>query len=271
MASAQEPLHVNEEAPTSRPRLLTAGKPMSSKLQWYQPPRRRYTRRELLADRIVNFAGAGLAWVGAPALGYASWAAGDEPTKQLGFWAHGLGLVTMLTCSALYHHWAWDWVNSHHLLSLDHIGISAMIMGCYAPVMQQCRCLDILAFVCALGIGGWMIEVWKFTAGRHDLSGGPGGWKMLDVAHVVRYLVMGWACVPAFPRILQYLPGHAAFLAVIGGVLYTTGIFVFVQGNLEFHMAIWHAKVVVASTCFYLANYLVLVGLSSDGTGTMLP
>jgi len=250
-----------DEAPTSRPHLFT-GEPLSAKLQWYTPPRRPYSRRELLADRIVNFTGAALAWIGTPILGFASWGAGDAAGKQLGFWCHGVGLITMLTCSALYHHWAWQWAKSHELLSLDHIGISTMIMGCYIPMMQYSGCTAVLVFVVVLGFCGYAIELLKFFFPKRcaSWSGGPGKWSALDVIHIIRYLVMGWSCAPVLPRLVSTLPAASCWLTLVGGLLYTIGVFVFIQGNLEFHMAIWHAKVLVASTCFYMSNLLFLVG-----------
>mmetsp|Transcript_118318 Transcript_118318/g.339536 ORF Transcript_118318/g.339536 Transcript_118318/m.339536 type:complete len:310 (+) Transcript_118318:165-1094(+) len=242
--------------PTSRPHLLGSD-PLHAKLQWYSPPRRKYSRRELLADRIVNFTGAGLSWVAAPSLAYTSWAAGDSLKKQFCFWLHGFGLITMLTCSALYHHWSWDWVKAQQLLSLDHIGISSMIMGSYAPMMFACDCPRTFFLVCSLGVIGWITE-----AARHRLNCGNGSasWSTLDKLHVVRYLVMGWALVPVLPLVIRMLPTAALWLIAIGGILYTVGVGFFVHGDLEFHLPIWHSKVVLASACFYFANLLVLAG-----------
>lgn len=248
----------------TRPHLLADG-PLDARLQWYTPPRRSYSRRELLADRIVNFSGAVLSWVGTPILGFASWAAGDPVPKQVGFWAHGAGMVTMLTCSALYHHWSWNWAKSQRLLSLDHLGISTMIMGCYIPVMQYCDCIKTLLFVCTLGVLGWLMEAYKLVSGRQDLSGGGGKWSWFDVAHIVRYVVMGWTCIVVFPW-MRKMPMEALALSGVGGTLYTAGICIFIQGNLEFHLAIWHVLVLIASLCFYLSNILALVGSSADGS-----
>lgn len=235
---------------------------MSSTVQWYVPPRRPYTRRELLADRIVNFSGAGLALLATPVLGYASWAAGDSSVKQLGFWMQGFGMIIMLTCSALYHLWAWHWDWSYHLLSLDHVGISAMIMGCYVPLMLWCGCFRVLAFVCLLGLFGWLTEAYKVAAGAHDKGAGPAGWGILDVAHVIRYLIMGWACAPVMPYMSLVMPELAKVLIECGGAFCCIGLVIFIQGKLEFHLAIWHFFILIASGCFYAANLLTLVGHS---------
>ena len=85
--------------------------------------------------------------------------------------------------------------------------------------------------------------------------------SLIEIIHIVRYVVMGWACVAVMPSLLVQLPTQVLQMMFGGGVLYTAGIFVFVQDKLEFHRAIWHATVLAASTIFYLSNLLGLVGL----------
>lgn len=274
MAAAEpkfEPGHTSFTiaAPSEPPALLV--RPFATRLQWYSPPRREYSRRELLADRIVNFSGAGFSWLATCIIGYASWAAGDTIIKQCSFWAQGLGMIVMLNCSALYHHWSWDWKASQKLLCLDHFGISFMIMGCYTPMMLQCSCYRILVFVLFLGFLGVGMEGWKLVRGSSNRSGGADGtWNTIDIIHVVRYVTMGWACVLAFPTMGKELPHNAITLAVIGGLLYTSGILVFIQGRREFHMAIWHLMVLVASLCFYSSNLFCLVGFDSDADSSSI-
>lgn len=260
--SDDDPLDMAKGEWTTRPRLL-GGEPLFLPLQWYIPPRRPYTRRELLADRIVNFSGMIFAWIATPILGYASYKAGDDTSTQLAFWAHGFGLITMLTCSALYHYWAWQWSKSHNLLSLDYIGISAMIMGSYAPMMVICGCSRILAFVWAVGLMCWSIEAYKLVVGPGQVGGGPGKWGKMDIFQVVCYLVMGWACLPVMPTLIRMLPIPVMLLSVVGGVLYTSGVGFLVSGQLEHHMPIWHSFVLAASLCFYCSNLFFLVGLGS--------
>eukprot|EP00930_Biecheleria_cincta_P029848 TRINITY_DN20709_c0_g3_i1.p1 TRINITY_DN20709_c0_g3~~TRINITY_DN20709_c0_g3_i1.p1 ORF type:complete len:280 (-),score=37.39 TRINITY_DN20709_c0_g3_i1:109-948(-) len=245
---------------TKRPNILD-GQPLSQQLQYYMPPRRPYSRRELLADRAVNFAGAGLAWFAALFLVHRSWAANDSTAKLVCFCLHGAGLIIMLNCSALYHFWAWDWARSEQLLSLDHIGISAMIVGCYGPFMQHCGCYKVLSFVCFLGLAVLPMEAAKLQwRKRVESDGSSGNWSAIDIAHIIRYLVMGWACVVVLPTMRQEIPSGALVAAVTGGLLYSFGIVFFVYQKLEFHLPIWHGAVLLASASFYLANLLELCG-----------
>eukprot|EP00927_Polykrikos_kofoidii_P062876 TRINITY_DN57674_c0_g1_i1.p1 TRINITY_DN57674_c0_g1~~TRINITY_DN57674_c0_g1_i1.p1 ORF type:complete len:287 (+),score=33.66 TRINITY_DN57674_c0_g1_i1:67-927(+) len=242
--------------------------PMLTKLQWYVPPKRLYSRRELLADRLVNFSGAGLSWLATPLLGFLSWSHGDPISMQLGFWTYGFGLITMLNCSALYHYWCWDWRHSRQLLTLDHLGISAVIMGTYTPIMIYCRGFKILAVVYTLGVLGLLLEGLelvrlRFREGRSVLDRDAStGWNCLDWFHVVRYLVMGWAVVPILPFLFHHVPSAACYMMVTGGLLYTFGVIMFIREKTEFHQVIWHTTVLAASVCFYLANVVGLVGMA---------
>mmetsp|Transcript_30416 Transcript_30416/g.70561 ORF Transcript_30416/g.70561 Transcript_30416/m.70561 type:complete len:134 (-) Transcript_30416:57-458(-) len=132
-------------------------------------------------------------------------------------------------------------------------------MGCYTPLMQYCDCNGVLILVFALGIIGFITEAWRLFFGGEG-KGGSGSWGVVDIMHLFRYLVMGWACLPYFPLMAKTLPYGALVLTIIGGLLYTVGIPFFVKGDLEFHLPIWHTKVLLASACFYFSSILVLVG-----------
>lgn len=174
----------------------------------------------------------------------------------------GIGMITMLSCSAYYHYHSWNWKRVRSLYSLDHIGISAMIMGSYAPLMIQCGCYKILAFVWILGAIGLSTEIYRLlqTVEENELCGRVGQWTPMDWANLVRYLLMGWAILPALPSVMGAFPNLALGLIVAGGLLYTGGIPFLIASGLEFHTAIWHSFVLVASICFYLPNVLVLAG-----------
>lgn len=244
------------EAPTKAPALLD-GKRLAERLQWYPPPTRPHSRRELLADHLVNFLGVVLALLGTPILGYMSWLAGDRALKQLGFWVFGAGTVTMLTCSALFHHWSWHWRSAKTLLGLDHVGINAMIMGCYTPVMIEVEGFGVLALVWSLGAYGIVVEGF----GIEKLSGGGSGpVTCCAILHIVRYLVMGWSILLIFTRVMSDTPQAAWVGLIVGGTFYSVGVVFHLWKALEFHQSIWHAFVLIASICLYTVNMCALVG-----------
>jgi len=239
------------------------------RMQWYMPPRRPYSRRELLADRTVNFLGAGLSWVAAAALCFMSWSLSDPALKQFCFLANGIGLITMLNCSAIYHYCCWNWPLANRLYSLDHIGISCMIMGSYAPLMFQCNAIVTLIFVWVLGGAGLLMEFRKLCcASTREHSDRAGQWTLEDRLNLVRYLLMGWAVLPVMPTAAHILPPLAVGGFIAGGLLFTGGVGFFVNSRCEFHLALWHLCVLCASICFYLINLLCLAGYSTpSGNG----
>ena len=69
---------------------------------------------------------------------------------------------------------AWDWRYAQQLLCLDHIGISAMISGCYCPIMLQSGCFRVLAFVCMLGLAVVPMEVIRLYQISRESVGSDG-------------------------------------------------------------------------------------------------
>jgi hemolysin III len=207
----------------------------------------------------VNFGGAGLSWFGLCLIAIMSASAGDSATQQIGYIVHGLGLVGMLNASALYHYFCWDWSYAEFLYCFDKIGINLMIVGCYTPVCLQCSAFRILAFVCSLGAMGLSTEV-AHLCGYKCAANSSSSWSLVEIFNLVRYVLMGWAIVFVAPVVIKAFPPPALYLALTGGLLYTVGIVFFVQGSLEFHLAIWHSFVLCASVCFYVLNAAFLVG-----------
>ncbi|CAE8586553.1 unnamed protein product [Polarella glacialis] len=191
----------------------------------------------------------------------------DSLLKQMGFAASSFGFIAMTGCSTLYHRRAWDRSADGWLLSLDHFGISFMIMGSYAPLMLQANCMRILVFVWAVGIGGLLMEALRHTKPCGTADAETKGkesqalWSVIDIIHLVRYVVMGWAIVAAWSD-MAIFPQHTLNLAIGGGLCFTLGIPFFVSGCLEFHLAVWHAFVLAGSICFFLLDYQDIVGVA---------
>merc|ERR1719359_121128 len=126
--------------------------------------------------------------------------------------------------------------------------------------MQQCGAYKVFAFVCLLGFAVGPMEVIRLRQVNQKAPDEPSkGWSCIDILHIIRYLVMGWACLVILPTMLAVIPVSALKAILAGGVCYTSGVFFFVQQKIEFHLAIWHSFVLFASVCFYLSNLLVLV------------
>merc|ERR1719238_1531427 len=139
-------------------------------------------------------------------------------TQFVGFFVFCIGLITMLTFSALFHSLSCHWRITRKLLYLDHIGIDAMIMGCYTPIAIHYGSLRILAFVLFLGTFGIIMEIAQFFTGRHKMDGGGDNSKVLFV-RIVRYLVMGWSIAVIAPKLGSIASPAVVHLLLGGGCL----------------------------------------------------
>eukprot|EP00927_Polykrikos_kofoidii_P031160 TRINITY_DN26826_c0_g1_i1.p1 TRINITY_DN26826_c0_g1~~TRINITY_DN26826_c0_g1_i1.p1 ORF type:complete len:731 (+),score=66.83 TRINITY_DN26826_c0_g1_i1:123-2315(+) len=240
-----------EEMPQQFSGSLLDGK-LSERIQWYEPPSRPYSRRELLADRFVHIVGICFALSFLPALCISCMAAGVRRETMLAVLAFTTFSIVMFGCSAAYHFMSCDWQNTNMLQSLDHVGINLMIMGAFATPAVQCNSYGILAFVWPLGIAGILLEVWRLIAiqscPRH----------FIESTHVLRYLIMGWGIVAAEPWCYESIPPLAIQLALLAGTLYTIGVPFLLRCEFEFHIAIWHAFVVAGTICCLLAHVELL-------------
>jgi hemolysin III len=64
---------------------------------------------------------------------------------------------------------------------------------------------------------------------------------------------MGWAGLLIFLPLSRRLPPGAIVLLVVGGMLYTAGVVFHRWHQLKYQNAIWHAFVLAASVCHFLA------------------
>ena len=75
---------------------------------------------------------------------------------------------------------------------------------------------------------------------------------------MICYIGMGWAVVFSMPQTYLSL-GHKGFMLVLlGGILYTLGVFFFMAKKRYFH-SIFHIFVVLGSLCHSLAVMFYVV------------
>eukprot|EP00930_Biecheleria_cincta_P019821 TRINITY_DN15045_c0_g1_i1.p1 TRINITY_DN15045_c0_g1~~TRINITY_DN15045_c0_g1_i1.p1 ORF type:complete len:365 (-),score=34.51 TRINITY_DN15045_c0_g1_i1:147-1241(-) len=234
---------------------LLDGEAGTATVRWYPSPAREYSRRELLADRIVNFGGLFSAIIGVQFLCYVSWAASDPFIKQAALWTHGVCFIMMLACSATFHYYAWDQQQQRFLLMLDHFGINLMIAGCYTPVLLQCRCFRVLSLVWMSAIIGFIGESLMYSAWKqaldHEGAGVDRAGSSMFFFHSGRYLMMGWSILWVWREVQSCFSPHARLLMVAGGIAYSLGVPFHLSSQLEFHHAVWHSFVFVGSAFFY--------------------
>jgi hemolysin III len=198
-----------------------------------------YDRREIIADGIVHAVGVivgtvsiiALIVLAAPIVG--AW----EFTSIL---VYGIGLLTVLTVSALYNLWPISSVK-WMLRRLDHSAIYLLIAGTYTPFITQ---MKVSAESLVLLAGVWLTSAVGIALKLRF----PGRFDRLSI---LLYLFLSWSGVMAYESVFGALPDSTLWLLAIGGILYTAGVVFHLWESLRFQNAIWHAFVLVAAACHY--------------------
>ena len=204
------------------------------------------TRAEKLADLWVHVVGLILAAVGGVILaglaGVYTCIGGVLATA-----VYALCLIGMLTASTIYN-WTNPCAARPVLRRLDEAAIFLMIAGSYTPFTTQRFdggwSLGFTALVWALGLGGAAVKLFA-----------P---RISDRFWSAVYVVFGWLAVAALKPMVETVHPIALALLVIGGLIYTAGVFVFISPKVRFRRAIWHGFVVTGATVHWAA---VLVGV----------
>lgn len=206
---------------------------------------RSYTVSEQWADRLLHHVGLVAALIGVVVLLVLT-ARHHSAVAMVAIGLYAVGLVTMLVASML----------ANHNLSLtppawverfDHAAIFLMIAGTYTPfallALPGTWGTAFMVFVWGVGALGAALKL----AGR--LGYGPA---------IALYLIVGWSILPATGHLTAVMPASALGLLVAGGILYSVGIAAFTAERLPYHTVIWHASVLLAAGCHYVA---VLTGV----------
>jgi hemolysin III len=201
------------------------------------------SREERLLDGIVHAVGAVMSLIGMAVL-FVAVGAGHSPRTITvsATVVYSIGLLAMIWCSAAYNvishpHW------TERLRRFDHSAIFLMIAGTYTPFALISFDRDtgnaLLLFVWTAAIAGIALKLRR-----------PRRYERLGIA---AYLALGWAVLPVFSDLVSSVSRSTLLLLVLGGALYTAGVVFHLNTRLKFQNAIWHAFVLAAATCHFLA------------------
>ena len=155
---------------------------------------------------------------------------------------YGTTLVMLFLASTLYH--AFSGTKIKHVLKvLDHSAIYLLIAGTYT----------VFTLVALRGAWGWSLfgVIWGLALlGIVFKVLFVKRFKLLSVAI---YLLMGWLVIVAMPPLANALPRGALLWLVIGGLIYTTGVILYLSKRIPFNHAIWHLFVLAGSASHYIA------------------
>ena len=170
-----------------------------------------------------------------------------DPWKIVSFSIYGASLLLVYLNSTCYH--ALQGRPKAVFRKLDHLSIYLLIAGTYTP----------LTLVTLRGGWGWSLfgVIWGLALLGIALEFLLVRYKKAVTIPI--YALMGWLVLVAARPLWQSLPGPGLASLVIGGVLYTTGIFFYVAADRIPHShGIWHLFVIAGSSFHFLTMLTIL-------------
>ncbi|MGB2578780.1 hemolysin III [Elusimicrobium simillimum] len=165
-----------------------------------------------------------------------------DPWKITSVSIFSASMITLYVASTLYHA-AVSPVAKARLKIFDHVSIYILIAGTYTPFL----------LVNLRGTAGWVMFgiVWALAFGGTIMKLFlTGKYKKLSVAI---YLGMGWIALFAIKPFIQNIPTVGLVFIVIGGLLYSGGVYFYVRKDKAFFHGIWHLFVLAGTIMHFFA------------------
>ncbi len=162
----------------------------------------------------------------------------------------GLSMTLLYTMSSIYH--GLTSVTAKKVFQImDHCTIYFLIAGTYTPIlicsMSKSYPLEAwLTFIVVWGLATVAIVLTAIDLKKYKAFG------------MFCYVGMGWAIIFSAPQTYKSLTHNGFMLVLLGGILYTCGIFFFLKKKRYFH-SIFHIFVVLGSICHSLAVILYVM------------
>lgn len=150
-------------------------------------------------------------------------------------------LFLMFLISTIYHSMAYDSQQKYVFRKLDHICIYLAIAGSYTPV----------ALCVVQGWVGILILILEWGAVLAGVLLKSISQKAYPILSTTVYLIMGWTAVFFIPFLLD-APFWFLLFIVLGGIMYSAGVFFYVKHKKYFHF-VWHLFINAASILHFIA------------------
>ena len=185
--------------------------------------------------------------------------AAHEPSRiyLISLAIYAVSLIFLYAASTTYHTFDLSERVNTILKKIDHMMIFVLIAGSYTPV-----CLLAIP-----GTTGYILLAVVWIIALHGM-----GFKYLWVycpkwISSVLYIALGWACVFAFPQLLNTLSTGCFLWLLAGGLIYTIGgviyalkLSAFENRHINFGChEIFHLFVMAGSFCHYIVMYVYLL------------
>jgi hemolysin III len=205
-----------------------------------------YNRKQEIVNGLIH--GAGIIFgLGALPVVTGLAAAHGNVAGVVGSGIYSFCFLLLFTCSTIYHISQEPAVKKIFEI-FDHISIYFLIAGTYTPFIliynNNAFGITLLSILWGLTVVGVLIKSW-FT-GRFNLIS------------TLLYVAMGWIMVVGGNRFFVHVPWSVIILLATGGGLYTIGVFFYIWDKYTYTHAAWHALVLGAAICHYVAVLLAM-------------
>jgi len=157
---------------------------------------------------------------------------------------YGVSLTCLMGASALYHGCT-DPIKKARYKLLDHCAIYLLIAGTYTPLITHTipstMGFIVLALVWFFALAGIAVKL-IFGSQYKKFS-------------VVTYLAMGWLSLLVIYELVQALEPIALMLLGLGGAIYSSGVYFYLNHKIPYNHAIWHLFVLAAAICHFFLIY----------------
>ena len=205
-----------------------------------------YTRKQEIVNGLVHVAGVLFGVAGVPVLISIANAHRNTPAI-IGSVIYGFCFLLVFTASTTYHFAANPRVKKIFKI-FDHIGIYFFIAGTYTPFllvyMNNSFGHTLLAVLWSLTVAGTLFKVWY--TGR------------FEIISTIIYLAMGWIMFAGGSKFFEQLPYPVLVYVIIGGALYSIGVFFYLWDRYTYTHAVWHVFVLAAALCHYVAVLMAM-------------
>lgn len=159
--------------------------------------------------------------------------------KIITFNVYGIALLLMYIISTLFHILAHTRAKKVFRF-LDHATIFVLIAGTYTPIVTTT----------VGGFWGWFLLSMVWTVALCGIFSKIYYIDNLKIS-LTFYLVLSWVGFLFINTLIKSISINGIILLILGGIIYTFGVFFYVQKKIPFNHAIWHVFVLVGSLCHF--------------------
>ena len=160
---------------------------------------------------------------------------------------YGTFMIFLYTISCIYHALSPRTRGKRVLRVIDHANVFLMVAGTYMPI-----CLSLISGALGWTVFGivWTVTIVAVVFSCIDVD----RYQMVGVAC---NLILGWGVLFLLPVLLEKVPAVAVWLLVMGGIDYTLGSILYVNGTKVRYMhSIFHFFVLFGSVMHFFFIYL---------------